>query len=180
MHVSKKVIRVSGLAQRDFYPDFTVSLEYMQREPTMASAGDDMYGAKLSFNLPIQRDRRSARVTEMEAERRKGVWDREERKNQIRQALSETLARLERSQQLIRLYRQGILDQAAGAAESALAGYRSGKSEFSKVLAARMQQFDNERAYHSAVADQQVQLALLEEIVGGELPELDGAYQGAE
>ncbi|MBM9615191.1 TolC family protein [Desulfobulbus rhabdoformis] len=158
------------LAQRDFYPDFTVSLEYMQREPTMSSAGDDMYGAKLSFNLPIQRDRRSAKVTEMEAERRKGVWDREERKNQIRQALSEALARLERSQKLIRLYRQGILAQAEGAAESALAGYRSGESEFSKVLAARMLQFDNERAYHSAVADQQMQLAILEEIVGGELP----------
>lgn len=158
------------LAERDFYPDFTVSLEYMQREPAMGGNGDDMYGAKLSFNLPIQQERRHAKVTEMEAERRKGVWGQEESKNQIRQAIGETLARLERSQQLIRLYEQGILAQSDGAAESALASYRTGAMEFSKVLSARMQQFDNERTYHGAVADQQMQLALLENIVGGQLP----------
>ncbi|MGD9947019.1 MAG: TolC family protein [Desulfobulbus sp.] len=158
------------LAEREFYPDFTVSLEYMQREPTMNGDGDDMYGAQLSFNLPIQQDRRHAKVTEMEAERRKGVWEREDFKNQIRQTIGESLARLERSQQLIRLYNQGILAQAGGAAESALAAYRTGEAEFSKVLTARMQQFDNERAYHGAVADQQMQLAVLENIVGGPLP----------
>ncbi len=162
------------LAQRDFYPDFTVSLEYMQREPTMNGDGDDMYGAKLSFNLPIQQDRRHAKVTEMEAERRKGVWGQEDVKNQIRQSIGETVARLERSQQLIRLYTQGILAQAEGAAESALAGYRTGDVEFSKVLTARIQQFDNERTYHNAVADQQIQLAVLENIVGGQLPVQNG------
>ncbi|MDD2468875.1 MAG: TolC family protein [Desulfobulbus sp.] len=158
------------LAEREFYPDFTVSLEYMQREPAMGGDGNDMYGAKLSFNLPIQQDRRHAKVTEMEAERRKGVWEREDFRNQIRQAVSESLARLARSQQLIRLYDQGILVQAGGAAESALAAYRSGEAEFAKVLATRMQQFDNERAYHGAVADQQIQLAVLENLVGGPLP----------
>lgn len=158
------------LAQREFYPDFTVSLEYMQREAAMSSPGDDMYGAQLSFNLPIQRERRHAKVTEMEAERRKGVWEREEFKNQIRQALGENLARLERSQQLIRLYEQGILAQTGGAADSALAAYRTGEAGFTEVLAARMQQFDNERAYHGAVAEQQMQLAVLENIVGTSLP----------
>ena len=110
----------------------------------------------------------------MEAERRKEVWDQEDAKNQIRQSIGETVARLERSQQLIRLYDQGILAQAEGVAESALAGYRAGESEFSKALDARMQQFDNERAYHGAVADQQVQLAVLENIVGGRLPAQTG------
>jgi outer membrane protein TolC len=165
------------LAQREFYPDFTVSLEYMQREAAMSSPGDDMYGAQLSFNLPIQRDRRHAKVTEMEAERRKGAWEREEFKNQIRQALGENLARLERSQQLIRLYEQGILAQTGGAAESSLAAYRTGEAGFTEVLAARMQQFDNERAYHGAVAEQQMQLAVLESIVGTSLPKALRPYR---
>ncbi len=158
------------LAQREFYPDFTVSLEYMQREPAMGGSGDDMYGAQLSFNLPIQQDWRRAKVTEMEAARRQGVWQQEDLKNQIRQAVHEGLAQLERSQQLIRLYDQGILAQSQGAVESALAAYRTGEAPFAAVLAAEMQQFDNERAYHGAVADQQLQLAVLENVVGGTLP----------
>lgn len=159
------------LARREFYPDFTLGVEYMQRDATMDSNGDDMYGAQLSFNLPIQQDRRHAKVAEMEAEHRKGLWEREDVKNQIRQAIGESLARLERNQQLIRLYDQGLLAQADGAAESALAAYRTGTVGFSEVLASRMQQFDNERAYHGTVADQQVQLAVLESLVGGPLPQ---------
>ena len=159
------------LARREFYPDFTLGVEYMQRDATMDSSGDDMYGAQLSFNLPIQQDRRHAKVAEMEAEHRKGLWEREDVKNQIRQAIGESLARLERNQQLIRLYDQGLLAQADGAAESALAAYRTGTVGFSEVLASRMQQFDNERAYHGTVADQQVQLAVLESLVGGPLPQ---------
>ena len=158
------------LAKRAFYPDFTLSLEYMQREEVMGNGGDDMYGAQISFNLPIQQDRRHARVTEMEAERRKGVWEREDIKNQIRQAIAESLARLERSQHLIQLYDQGILAQANGAADSALAAYQSGEAALTAVLAGRMQQFDSERAYHGAVGDQQMQLAILENIVGSPLP----------
>lgn len=159
------------LAKREYYPDFTLGFEYMQRDAAMDSKGDDMYGAQLSFNLPIQQDRRRAKVTEMEAEQRKSLWEREDVKNQLRQAIGESLARLARDQQLIQLYDQGILAQAGGAAESALAAYRTGTTGFTEVLAARMQQFDNERAYHDAVADQQMQLATLESLVGGPLPQ---------
>lgn len=159
------------LAQRQVYPDFTVSLEYMQREPAMGSAGDDMYGAQLSFNLPIQVDRRQAKVTEMEAERRMGVWERENFTNQIRQALGESLAQLERAQQLIRLYEQGILTQSRGAVDATLAGYRSATASLAEVLSAHLNQFNNQREYHGAVAEQQMQLAVLENIVGTALPE---------
>lgn len=158
------------LARREFYPDFTVGVEYMQREATMGSNGDDMYGAQLSFNLPIQQERRHAKVAEMEAQRRKGLWELEEAKNQIRQAIGESLARLVRSQQRLRLYEQGILVQAGAAAESALAAYRTGAVGFSEVLAARMQQFGNEQSYHGTVADQHMQLAVLENMVGRTLP----------
>lgn len=58
------------LAEKEFYPDFTVSLEYMQRDEVMDMGGDDMYGAQLSFNLPVQIDWRQAKVAEMQASRR--------------------------------------------------------------------------------------------------------------
>lgn len=154
------------LAEKEFYPDFTVSLEYMQRDPAMDSPGDDMYGAELSFNLPIQTDRRYAKVAEIEAERRMAIQELAVLQNRIRLAISDGLAQLERSSKLTRLYDRGILIQAGGTVESAMAAYRTDKAKFSEVLSSRMALFNFEREYHGAAADHQMQLAVLEGVVG--------------
>jgi outer membrane protein TolC len=158
------------LAEKELYPDFTVAVEYMQREEAMESRGDDMYGATLSFNLPVQTDRRRAKVAEMEAARRMAVQELAGQQNQIRLAVSDALAQLERSRQLTRLYEAGMLDQARGTFEATTAAYRTGKAGFSEVLASRMNLLAYERDYHGAVADYQMQLAVLENAVGVPLP----------
>lgn len=158
------------LAAKESYPDFTVSLEYMQREPVMDTPGDDMYGAQLSFNLPIQQDWRRAKVAEMQASRRMAVQEVATLHNQIRQAIADGLAQMERSRKLTRLYDQGMLAQAGGAAEAAMAGYRADKGTFAGVLASRMNLFNLEREYHGAMTEHQMQLAVLENVVGMPLP----------
>ncbi len=156
----------SKLAEKELYPDFTVSLEYMQRDPAMDTPGDDMYGAQLSFNLPIQSDRRHAKIAEMQASKRMAVQELAVLQNQIRLAISDGLAQLERSRKLTRLYDKGILVQANGAIESAMAAYRTDKGKFSEVLSSRMALFNFEREYHGAMAEHQMQLAVLENTVG--------------
>lgn len=158
------------LAEKELYPDFTVAAEYMQREPTEMSRGDDMYTATLSFNLPVQIDRRRAKVAEMEAARRMAVQELAGQQNQIRLAISDALAQLERSRKLSRLYDAGMLDQARGTLEAATAGYRTGKAKFSEVLASRMNLLAYEREYHGAMSDYQMQIAILENVVGVALP----------
>jgi outer membrane protein TolC len=160
----------SRLAEKEFFPDVTVSLEYMQRDSTANTPGDDMYTAGLSFNLPIQRDRRHAKVAETQAERRMALHQLAALKNQIRQAITDGLAQLERSRKLIGLYDKGILAQANGAVESSMAAYRTDKASFSQVLANRLAVFNFEREYHGAVADYQMQLAVLEGVVGVPIP----------
>jgi len=158
------------LAEKEFYPDVTVSMEYMQRDPAMDTPGYDMYAAGLTFNLPIQTDRRHAKVAETQAERRMAVQELAAQHNRIRLAITDGLAQLERSRKLARLYDQGILAQAASAAESSMAAYRTDKARFSEVLASRLALFNFEREYHGAVADYQMQLAVLEGAVGNTLP----------
>lgn len=158
------------LAEKEFYPDVTVSLEYMQRDPAMGTPGDDMYGAQLTFNLPIQTDRRHAKVAETQADRRKAAQELAALQNQIHQAIGDGLAQLERSRKLTQLYNQGILLQAGGAAESTLAAYRTDKAKFTEVLNSRIALFNAEREYQGAVTDYQMQLAVLENVVGTSLP----------
>ncbi|KAF0188674.1 MAG: outer membrane efflux [Desulfobulbaceae bacterium] len=158
------------LAEKEVYPDVTLSLEYMQREPAMETPGDDMYGAQLTFNLPVQSARRQAKIAETLAEKRMANEEWAAMQNQIRLGINTGLSQLERSRKLTRLYDMGIFDQANGAIKSAMAAYRSDKAKFSEVLASHVALFNFEREYHGAIAEYQIQLATLENIVGTPLP----------
>lgn len=159
------------LADKEFYPDFTFSLEYMQIDEGAESVGNDMYSASVSFNLPVQRERRRAMAAEAGAENRMLLEERNVLRNQIRLAVADSLATLERSQRLALLYKDGILGQAASVLEATTSSYRAGKTDFMKVLDSRMALFNLEREYHEAVVEHQMQLAILEGVVGTELPE---------
>jgi len=158
------------LGEKEFYPDFTVSLEYMQRDPAMGEKGFDMYGAGVTFNLPVQRQRRHAMIAEAESETRMAQEELNMLRNQIRFGIADTLARLERSHKLAELYRGGIIPQAGHSLEAAMAAYRVGKADFMNVLDSQMALFNFEREYYDAVAEHQMQLAQLEGVVGKELP----------
>jgi outer membrane protein TolC len=158
------------LADREIYPDFAISLEYMQKEQGETSEGDDMYSASLSFNLPVQHERRLAMIAEAGAENRMLREEGRMLRNQLRLSLAESLAALERNRRLAALYKDGILGQAASVLETTIASYQAGKTEFMKVLDSQMALFNLEREYHQAVAEYQMQAAILEALVGTDLP----------
>jgi outer membrane protein TolC len=130
------------LSEKEFYPDFTVALEYMQREPAMEEKGYDMYGAGVTFNLPVQRARRHAMIAGAESETRMAQEELNMLRNQIRFGIADALARLERSRKLAELYREGIIPQAGHSMEAAMAAYRVGKADFMNVLDSQMTLFN--------------------------------------
>lgn len=169
--LTDKAVTGRRLAEKEFYPDFTLSLEYMLREPTgMGSEGYDMYSAGVTFNLPVQRERRHAMVAEAEAEIRMTQQDRAMMLNQIRLGIADSLASMERSRKLAALYRDGIMPQATHALAASMSAYRVGKADFMNVLDGQMRLFEVEREYHDAVAEHQMQLAQLENLVGVSAP----------
>ncbi len=159
-----------ALVDKEFYPDFTFAFEYMQRDSVMEDPGYDMYNASVSFNLPLQRERRHAMVAESEAARRMAGEELNMTRNSIHQVIADLLAQLERDRKMANLYREGILPQAGATLESSLSAYRAGKGEFMQVLDSRMALFNIERDYYKAVAEHQMELARLEAAVGVPLP----------
>jgi outer membrane protein TolC len=142
----------------------------MQRESIMDDPGYDMFNASVSFNLPLQHERRSAMVAESEASRQMAAEELNMARNSVRQAIADLLAQMERDRKMASLYRDGILPQAGAAVESALSAYRAGKGEFMQVLDSRMALFNIERDYYKAVAEHEMELARLEATVGAPLP----------
>ncbi len=158
-----------SLARKEFFPDFTVSFEYMQREPAMGSDGSDMYGLGVTFNLPLQRERRHAMVAESASEQAMSTAELNDAGNSIRAAIADLLSQMERRRRLVELYRSGIIPQAEQALESAVIAYRVGKVDFLALLDNRLTLFNYERDYYDSLADYQIRLAQLEATVGADL-----------
>ncbi|MDW7772603.1 MAG: TolC family protein [Desulfobulbaceae bacterium] len=165
----QKAAAAKQLAEKEFFPDFTFNLEYMQREPVLGGEGYDMYSAGITFNLPVQMERRHAMVAEAGAETRMARSEQDMVLNRIRLDIADSLALLERNLRLAELYREGIIPQADHAMEAAMAAYRVGRADFMNVLDSRMTLFNFEREYIEAVAGHQIQLAVLEAVVGKRL-----------
>jgi outer membrane protein TolC len=158
--------RLAGL---ESFPDVTLSFEYMQRDPAMDERGYDMYSMGLTFNLPVQRERRRAMAREAVAETDMARAELNTLSNTIAFGIADSLARLERSEKLAQLYRTGIIPQAEQSLESATIGYRVGKVDFLSLLDARVTVFNYERQYHEALAEHGMRRAQLEALVGREL-----------
>jgi outer membrane protein TolC len=164
---------VHRLAQKEFYPDFNLSFEYMYREKIateMASdPGFDMFTVGVTFNLPLQQERRRAMLAESTAETSMAVEELNGLKNSIGYTINDTLAQLERRRNLVELYQGGIIPQAEQSLESAVISYRVNKVDFLTLLDGRMSLFNYERELYESQAEYMMQLARLEAVVGGEL-----------
>ena len=159
-----------NLAEKEFYPDFNVSFEYMQRERFEGSSGDDMYSLGLTFNLPVQRARRQAMVAESSSEITMATEELNVLKNSINSGIPDLLAQLERRRKLAELYKTGIIPQSGQSLESAAIGYRVNKVDFLNLLDSRMTLFNYERELYDSLAEYQMKRAQLEALVGKELP----------
>ncbi|TWJ19744.1 outer membrane protein TolC [Geobacter argillaceus] len=157
------------LAEKESYPDFNVSLEYMQRDRFEGSNGDDMYSLGVTFNLPVQKERRQAMVAESSSEISMANEELNSAKNSINLSVSDITAQLERRKKLIELYKAGIIPQSEQSLESAAIGYRVNKVDFLTLLDSRMTLFNYERELYESQAEYMMKIAQLEAVVGTDL-----------
>lgn len=158
------------LAEKEYYPDFNVAIEYMQRDRFAGSTGDDMYSLGVTFNLPVQRARRQAMVAESSSEITMATEELNGFRNSINAGVSDLMAQLERRRKLAELYKTGIIPQSEHSLESAAIGYRVNKVDFLTLLDSRVTLFNYEREYYDSLAEYQMKKAQLEALVGKELP----------
>jgi outer membrane protein, heavy metal efflux system len=160
------------LAKKEFYPDFNVSFEYMQRDRTAADEGLDMYSLGVTFNLPVHEARRHAMVAESDSEVRMATDEMDGLRSTIDSAISDLLAKLAKREKLVVLYKTGIIPQAEQSLESATIGYRVNKVDFLNLLDSRLTLFSYERQLYESQAEYMMTLAQLEAAVGSDLVEI--------
>ncbi|MFZ2949177.1 MAG: TolC family protein [Desulfuromonadaceae bacterium] len=161
------------LAQKEFYPDFNLSFEYMFKEAIatdmITDPGYDMFTVGVTFNLPFQRERRHAMLAESTSETSMAAEELNALKNTISYTISDTLAQMDRRRKLVELYKGGIIPQAEQSLESAVISYRVNKVDFLTLLDGRMNLFNYERELYESQAEYMMKFAQLEAAVGMEL-----------
>lgn len=161
------------LAQKEFYPDFNLSFEYMFREKVdtdmVKDPGFNMFSVGVTFNLPFQQEKRRAMLAESTSETNMANEELNALKNTISYTVNDTLAQLDRRWNLVDLYKGGIIPQAEQSLESAVISYRVNKVDFLTLLDGRMNLFNYERELYESQAEYMMKLAQLEAAVGEEL-----------
>jgi cobalt-zinc-cadmium efflux system outer membrane protein len=143
-------------ADRDGYPDLTLTLGYGQR-PRF----DDFATVMVGLSLPLWTGSRQEPVRrEMETMRSVEQAREDDVYAETFARLVESRARAERARSLSDLYRTSVLPQAVAAVESAMSAYRVGRVDYMTLLSNQMtvNRFELELLelaveYHSAVAD---------------------------
>jgi outer membrane protein TolC len=156
------------LAKLQYYPDFTLSFAYGQREGASLGRGRaDFVSASATINIPLYfRTKQDEGVNEARAEVRRAKRRYETQKNEVFFALGDLVARLRRDLDRLKLFAEAIIPQARQSLDSAISGYQVNKVDFLTLLGNQVTLFNFERDYYQVLADYQQTLAELEQAVG--------------
>ena len=153
------------LARKEERPDFSVGYAYMQRDGM-----PDMYGITISTSLPLFRHRKQDMAIADAAANLESARQMETRElTALRYQVRQDFLAVRDSEELLKLYTEGIAPQSALTVQSSLAGYETGGVDFLSVLSNFQAEVDAEIDYQRQVADHEKALARLERETGLDL-----------
>lgn len=153
-----------ALAEREYWPDFTVHAGYVG---TLDPA-EKRFQVGVGINIPLQRTRRRASEDVARAELLGIAASERSIRAQLDQALVTQISALEEAQHVVHLYRSQLLDLAAQNVNAAKADYESGSGSFTDIITAAEQQLDFQLELASARADALIARAAIRRLVGDE------------
>ncbi|RPI35715.1 MAG: TolC family protein [Nitrospiraceae bacterium] len=152
------------MAEKDYYPDFTVTGTYEKR-----SGGDflDMWSLTTAFNIPLfYKSKQRQAVYEAKANREEAVYELEGAKLMITSAVRDNYSMMKTAERLMELYKNGLIPKTYQDFEAALAGYIAGKGETLGVITRLKSLVDFEMLYWRQFVEREKAIARLDALTG--------------
>ncbi len=164
------------LARKDYYPDITFGLEFIDTSESTApvpprDSGQDPVIAMVSLNLPIWREKLDAGVRQARYEYHASKQHKTDTFNRLNARLKMALYEFRDAERKVGLYRDTLLPKAVESVKANDASFRSGGSTFLEVIDAQRVMLEFELAYERALSNLAQRLAELEMLVGTQLPQ---------
>ena len=147
------------MAKKEFYPDVTVGTTYFARPPQYP----DMWNITATINIPIfYKTKQREGVLEAQASLLEARREVEAAKLMASSALRDNYAMLKSTENLMALYRDGLIPKARQDFELALAGYVTGKVEAITAITRLKALIDYDFLYWRQFTDRQKAAARLD------------------
>ena len=161
--IDKQTLQMD-VARKDFYPDFNVQYMWQRTDPNQSRA---YYMLTFGVRVPIYRSRKqNPELAQAEASLNQS---RNEYQAQLQQMTAEIQTQYEiaeKSDELLKIYNEGLLPQSRTALESGLADYQNNRQEFQPVLSSFLDLLHTEEELWQNVLEREKALAHLEELTG--------------
>ncbi|HEV2381471.1 MAG TPA: TolC family protein [Terriglobia bacterium] len=151
------------LARKDFYPDFNV--QYMWQHT--AEQFRDYYMLSFGVRIPIYRSRKQRPELAQAAEELNR--SRREYEAQVQQAyfdIRDQYLQAETAARILKMYREGLIPQAAGAFKAGIAAYEANRQDFETLLTSFLDLLHLDEEYWRTLLDHETAVARLEQITG--------------
>ena len=159
------------LAQKGFYPDFTVGAYYDARQNTPSGQSrSDFASIQLSMNIPIYADRKQAKaVDQRQSELLQAQYALHDDHRKIQAEIAAKAVEYQQTKEKLLLLEHEIIPQAQQTVNSLLAGYQVSQTDFTDLLRTQLSLFQYQAQYWQTLTNTQQILAELSAEVGEEL-----------
>jgi outer membrane protein TolC len=155
----------TNLAQKDYLPDLTVAYMYQQR-PAMS----DMHGLTFTVNIPVfYKTKQREEVRQATEEQLSTAKARDNRQNELYFDLKQNYLAAKASDNLLKLFSQGVVPQSSLALESSMSAYQVGNVDFLTLVGNFTTVLNYETDYYRELANYQTALARIEALTGADL-----------
>jgi len=161
-----------NLAKKQFYPDFTVGLDYEKVNARMSGESDSGMNplmAMFGVTIPLWRNKYRAAVREAEITRTTAVSSLNSRENSLDAALNRALYNYRDARRKIGLYRDVLIPKAQESLDVSTLAYVAGTADFLDLLDAQSTLLDLEMMYERMLSNHAQYFSELEMLVGQDL-----------
>lgn len=152
------------LAKKDFYPDFNVQGMWQRTDPSQYRA---YYQFSVGMRIPIYRSRKQRpELAQAESDRDRAKSEYEVQSQQTSFQLRQQFISAEKSGELLKIYREGLIPQARAALQAGLAAYQSNRQDFQVLLASFLDVLKLDEEYWQTLSEHETALAQMEEVTG--------------
>ena len=165
---AQKMVERQGLqvdlAKKDFYPDFNVQGMWQRTDPSQYRA---YYQFTVGMRIPIYRSRRQRpELAQAESDRDRAKSEYEMQSQQTAFQLRQEFLSAEKSAELLKIYREGLIPQARAELQAGMAAYQSNRQDFQALLASFLDVLKLDEEYWQTLSEHETALAQMEEVTG--------------
>jgi outer membrane protein TolC len=152
------------IAKKDFYPDFNAQFMWQRTDPNQFRA---YYQFTIGARIPIYRKKKlQPELAQAKIEKNRAQAELEAQSQEVFSILQQEYVAAEKSTELLKIYRDGLLPQAKLELQAGFAAYQSNRQDFQALLASFLDVLKLDEEYWQTVSEHEAALGQMEELTG--------------